>query len=52
MEQELHSRDSSGHEDHAVGDDGLAVDAGEGLGGLLGEDGGLGRHCDREMREG
>lgn len=33
----------AGAEDHAIGDDGLAVDARQGLGSLIGEDGGLGR---------
>lgn len=38
--------DGARDKDHAVGLDGLAVDAGEGLGGLVGEDGFLGRgHC-------
>lgn len=31
----------AGAEDHAIGDDGLAVDAGQGLRGLIGENGGL-----------
>lgn len=34
----------AGAVDHAIGDNGLVVDAGEGLGGFLGEDGGLGGH--------
>lgn len=38
--------DSARHEDHAVGLNGLAVDTGERLGGLVGDDGFLGRHCD------
>lgn len=47
---ELHGNgvhgDSAGDEDHAVGLDGLAVDAGERLGGLVGDNGFLGRHND------
>lgn len=35
----------AGTVDGAVGDDGLVVDAGERLGGLVGEDGGFGGHC-------
>lgn len=36
--------DSAGAVNDAIGDDGLGVDAGEGLGGLIGEDWGLGGH--------
>lgn len=36
--------DSAGAVDDAIGDDCLGVDAGERLGGLIGEDGGLGGH--------
>lgn len=47
---ELHGNGVHGHgardKDKAVGLDGLAVDAGEGLGSLGGEDGDLLRHCD------
>lgn len=38
--------DSAGAVDDAIGDDGLGVDPGEGLGGLVGKDGGLGGHCE------
>lgn len=34
----------AGAVDDAVGDDGLGVDTGQGLGGLFGEDGGFGCH--------
>lgn len=37
--------DGAGTVDGAIGDDGLVVDAGERLGGLVGEDGGFGGHC-------
>lgn len=38
--------DGAGDEDHAVGLDGLAVDARQRRRGVLGEDGLLGGHCD------
>lgn len=34
----------------AIGDDGLGVDARQGLGGLVGEHGGLGRHDEEDVR--
>lgn len=34
----------AGAVDHAVGDNGLGIDAGEGLGGFVGRDGGFGGH--------
>lgn len=34
--------DGTRAEDHAIGDDGLAVDTGQRLGGLISQDGGLG----------
>lgn len=37
-------RDSAGAVYDTIGDNGLGVDAREGLGGLVGEDGGLGGH--------
>jgi hypothetical protein len=36
--------------DGAIGYDGLVVDAGERLGGLVGEDGGFGGHCGGWLR--
>ncbi len=38
--------DGARHEDHAIGLDGLAVDAGKRLGSLVSEDSSLGGHCD------
>lgn len=39
--------DSAGAVDDTIGDNGLGVDAREGLGGLVGENGGLGGHDER-----
>lgn len=44
--------DSARHEDHAIGDNSLAVDTRERLGGLVGQDGGLGGHCVGWISEG
>lgn len=38
--------DRTGAVHHAIGDDGLRVDAGQRLGGLVGEHGSLGRHVE------
>jgi hypothetical protein len=38
--------DGARDKDHAIGLDGLAVDAGERLGSLVSEDSDLGRHCE------
>lgn len=38
--------DSAGAVDDTISDNGLGVDTREGLGGLVGKDGGLGGHCE------